>query len=178
MLDSSKSTKSFEQEHHTKSYDEFLEEIQNHVNGRVFNDPDNLFEQCVLLEPYTFFKGLKEHKISIQASKMHYCTPRANVSNYTAVEIMILTNVKTSQEFQDKYSDSSIYSYVPITDLAYELYEFVNTPDESVCGGCGADFVTNSICNDCKENPYPELTEEDKEQAKWYYENFVKSKKD
>lgn len=148
-----------------ESIDKIYNDICNHVNGRNFNHFDDV---CIQV-PFTFMKHDVEHTISIQASKMHYSIPRDNVKEYVGVEIMPLSDITFTKSFKEKYDGNGVYTFVPIKELANELYYFIN---DDICGGCGETNVMNSCCEECK-NGYPELTEQDIYDAKEYYKNWI-----
>ena len=64
--------------------------------------------------------------LSVQASKMHYSTPRDNTGPYTHVEIGY-PNFLFSPEFIKKYAEhpsnplETVYPYVPVEELIKEL---------------------------------------------------------
>ena len=161
-------------QHNTKSVDEFAKEIAHHVNGRFLTDDVYDYSEHIIETPYKFYKGDKEYSLSIQASRTHYCHPRDNVSEYTKVELMIWdTAIKISDNFEKLYGDGSIYAFVPIEAIAQELYNFCQMVDEDVCGGCGVSPVKNYCCDSCYNMDYESITKEDKEQADWYFKNYV-----
>lgn len=111
------------------TYEEFLERIKATVNGREFN---SITDTRVPSFKFAFIKDgykINQHHLSIQASEYHYCLPRENVKEYTHVEIGF-PSFEFSAAFINKYADDptepcdTVYGYVPIEELALELYNF------------------------------------------------------
>lgn len=111
------------------NYEEFLERIKATVNGRVFN---SITDTRVPSFKFAFVKDgykINQHHLSIQASEYHYCLPRENVKEYTHVEIGF-PSFEFSEAFINKYADDpmepcdTVYGYVPIEELALEIYDF------------------------------------------------------
>jgi len=75
----------------------------------------------VIREPLVLGNG---ERISIQASKFHYCTPRENDAEYyTSVEVGNIDNIELSEEWEEYQSNESeewspsfaVYSFVPVS---------------------------------------------------------------
>ena len=78
-----------------------------------------------------------EYELSIQASEMHYCIPRAFVplNEYTHFELALICrdrltrNVDLLEDFNKKHKllehqEGTIYTYVP-KELVQELYDYL-----------------------------------------------------
>lgn len=83
----------------------------------------------VIREPMVLGNG---ERISIQASKFHYCTPRANDAEYyTTVEVGNIDGIELSEEWAEyQASDESeewpasfaVYSFVPVS-LVWDMIQ-------------------------------------------------------
>ncbi|QVW53939.1 hypothetical protein TaPaz_158 [Acinetobacter phage TaPaz] len=118
------------------TYEEILERVKATVNGRDFSNTKT-YESLFALQQVPRFKfnisvdGYKTHEysLSIQASKHHYCTPQKNCSQYTHVEVGF-PSFKFSDNFIEEYAEDesesldTVYGYVPIEELALEIYDF------------------------------------------------------
>lgn len=111
-----------------KTFKEALDKITETVNGRDLNN----FKDRVPPIRFNLIKDgveIHEFNLSVQASEYHYSEPRENADEYSHVEIGF-PNFKFSQEFIDKYAEDcsepldTVYPYVPIEELAEELYLF------------------------------------------------------
>lgn len=67
-------------------------------------------------------------RISVQASKFHYCTPRENdAESYTTVEVGNVDNIELPEEWA-KYrggewsSDFEVYAYIPV-NLVWDMIQ-------------------------------------------------------
>lgn len=76
------------------------------------------------------------YKLSVQASSSHYCSPREDLQElYEDVEIGF-PNFNFSKKFIFQYSEDgeypqdTVYGYVPMTELAEELYLLLNYKGE------------------------------------------------
>ena len=76
------------------------------------------------------------YKLSVQASSSHYCSPRKDLQDvYEDVEIGF-PNFNFSKEFISKYAEDgkhpqdTVYGYVPMVELAEELYLLLNYKGE------------------------------------------------
>lgn len=76
------------------------------------------------------------HELSVQASSSHYCSPREDFQYaYEQVEIGF-PNFNFSKEFIFQYAEDSdnpqdtVYGYVPMVELAEELYFLLNCKGE------------------------------------------------
>ena len=72
------------------------------------------------------------YELSIQASENHYCSPRENMQEvYDEVEIGF-PNFIFSEEFINQYAEEpespkdTVYAYVPMEELAKEIYLLLN----------------------------------------------------
>lgn len=130
----------FVQNHH--NVEDIKQAIENHVNGRSFvgdrlEDYKNTHLQRFKFEILRNQYEIIDELISIQASEYHYCIPRANASEYTAVEIGF-PPFKFRDEFIKQYAEDidnpldTIYPFVPIQELAEEFHWYLNRPDETV----------------------------------------------
>lgn len=66
--------------------------------------------------------------VSIQASSSHYCLPREDNAEWTAVELGFPTKkppdyIMEHIDGSPDYWNESVYSYVPIEDVARWIYE-------------------------------------------------------
>lgn len=72
------------------------------------------------------------YNLSVQASSIHYCSPREDLQEfYEQVEIGF-PNFNFSKEFIFKYAEDgeypqdTVYGFVPMVELAEELYLLIN----------------------------------------------------
>ena len=72
-------------------------------------------------EPLVLGNG---ERISVQASKFHYCTPRVNGAEYyTSVEVGNINNIELGEEWEEYQDNASeewsasfaVYSFVPVS---------------------------------------------------------------
>ena len=73
-----------------------------------------------------------DYELSVQASESHYCSPRENMQEvYDEVEIGF-PNFIFSEEFINQYAEDrespkdTVYAYVPMEELAQEIYLLLN----------------------------------------------------
>ena len=73
-----------------------------------------------------------DYKFSVQASESHYCSPRENMQEvYDEVEIGF-PNFIFSENFINQYAEEpespkdTVYAYVPMEELAQEIYLLLN----------------------------------------------------
>ena len=73
-----------------------------------------------------------DYELSIQASENHYCSPRENMQEvYDEVEIGF-PNFIFSENFINQYAEEpkspkdTVYGYVPMEELAQEIYLLLN----------------------------------------------------
>lgn len=100
--------------------------IQSHLQDAQY---DHL-EGFSVKQPVAPIKVGTTEQVSIQASKMHYSTPRENEAFYTGVEMGFPTFM-FSDEFIAKYAEEpieptqTVYLYVPIEELAQQIYQYL-----------------------------------------------------
>ena len=82
----------------------------------------------VIREPFVLGNG---ERISIQASKFHYCSPRVNDAEYySSVEVGNIHNIELSEDWEAYHDNASeewsasfaVYSFVPV-ELVWDMIQ-------------------------------------------------------
>jgi hypothetical protein len=118
---------------------ELLTESENSIKAREYSRRHGMGYQI------RHFNALEagQYKISIQASKFHYCEPRetlGDLADYSEMEIAIFKNNKWVQPRDDEYiqqferfpeliehyedGDTAVGGWLPV-DLIQDLYEYL-----------------------------------------------------
>lgn len=123
--------------------DKSVEEIKTTLDKYLFEARQARVEEYSSQEDYGSIYGKTcaipqieiegtPYKLSVQASSSHYCSPREDLQDfYEDVEIGF-PNFNFSKEFIFQYSEDgecpqdTVYGYVPMVELAEELYLLLN----------------------------------------------------
>jgi hypothetical protein len=90
----------------------------NHINDYLRTSPVHNLGTTTFKEPVNHITCKDGTRISVQASKGHYCEPRDDNGPWTHVEVMM---AEDPVYFDIDDADSNIAAYVPIESVAKEI---------------------------------------------------------